>query len=105
MLSIRPRTPCRIVALLLICMTVGALIACQIHINPLDHGHAIPSQSHPSSAAHSFFDLSCMGMVVVLPTLVIFASFLFHLLHTTPLVLKHTVLAFLPFVPPRYTTC
>ena len=97
--------PCKarlIVALLLICLSIGAVIVCQVHTVPLDHEHAMPSHSHPDSSAHSLFDFSCMGMAAVLPTIVIFAALLFHRVHTIPLVLKHAVLAFPPFIPPRH---
>jgi hypothetical protein len=99
-----PRKARQIVALLLICMAVGAAIACQVHTTPLDQGHAMPGQSHPSSSAHSLLDFSCIGMAAVLPTIVIFTSFLFHVWHATPLVLSPAVLAFLPFIPPRQIT-
>jgi len=102
-LSIASRKTCPIIALLLICVTVGAVIACQVHITSSGHGHAVPSKSHSSSSAHSSLDFSCVGMAAVLPMAVIFASLVFHVLHVTPLVLKYVVLAFPPFIPPRYT--
>ena len=104
MLSIIPCTPRQVVTLLLICMTIGAVMACQVHITPLDQRHAIPGKSHPSTSAHSGLDFSCMGMAAVLPALVIFASLLFHVLYATPLVLKYAVFVFPPFIPPRYIT-
>lgn len=103
-LSLMPRTTCQIVTLLLICMIVVAVIACQVHITPFDQGHAMPGKSHASTSAHSGLDFSCMGMAAVLPTIVIFASLLFQVVHTTPLVLKYAVFVFPPFIPPRHTT-
>jgi len=103
-LSLMSRTTCQIVTLLLICMTVVAVIACQVHIAPFDQGHAIPGKSHASTSAHSGLDFSCMGMAAVLPTIVIFASLLFHVVHATPLVLKYVVFVFPPFIPPPSTT-
>jgi hypothetical protein len=88
----------------LICLPVLAAIACQVHTVPLDHEHAMPSHSHPDSSAHSLFDFSCMGMAAVLPAIVIFAALLFYIVHAMPLVLKHAVLAFPPFIPPRHLT-
>jgi len=95
----------QIVALLLICMAVGAVIACQVYTTPLDQGQAMPSQSDANSSAHSLLAFSCMGMAAVLSTLVIFAWFLFHVLYTTPLVLNPAVLVFPPCIPPRNITC
>lgn len=94
----------QIVALLLICMAVGAVIACQVYTTPLDQGQAMPSQSDANASAHSLLAFSCMGMAAVLPMLVIFAWLLFHVLHTTPLVLNPAVFVFPPFIPPRNTT-
>ena len=102
MLSAVPHNARQTVALLFICIAVGAGLACQVHTMALDHGHAIPSTSHHSSSPHSLLDFSCM--TAVLPTLVIFASLLSRVLQITPPVLKHTVLVFPPFIPPRQTT-
>jgi hypothetical protein len=88
------------VALLLICIAVGAGLACQVHTRVHDHGHALPSTSHHSSSPHSLLDFSCM--TAVLPTLVIFASLFSGVFYATPRVLKHTGLVFPPFVPPRH---
>jgi len=85
-------------------MTVGAVMACQGHSTPLDQEHALPATSHPSTSAHSGLNFSCMGMTAVLPTIVIFASLLFHVLYATPLLLKYAVIVFPPFIPPRYIT-
>ena len=104
MLFIVPGKARQITALLLIGLAIGAGFACQIHTTPLDHGHATASTSHSSTAGHSLLDFSCLSMAAVLPTLVIFASLLFQVLHAPPLALKHTVLAFPPFIPPRSTT-
>jgi hypothetical protein len=93
-----------IVALMLICLPVVAAIACQVHTMPSDHKHAMPSQSHPSSSGHTFLDFSCMGMAAILPTIVIFAAILCHMAHARLLLLKHTVFAFPPFIPPRRLT-
>jgi hypothetical protein len=79
-------------------------MVCQIHTTPHDHEHTQPSHSHASSSAHSLLDLSCLGVVAVLPTLVLLAALRFQMLCVTPLLLKHTVLAFPPFIPPRQTT-
>src|SRR2546428_3074839 len=99
-----PRKACQIVALLLIGVAACAAIACQVHLTPSDHGHAVPSKSHSSASAHASLDFSCTGLVAVLPTAVIFVAFILQMLHVTPFVLKYAVLAFPPFIPPRSTT-
>lgn len=94
----------QILALLLIGLAVGAWFACQIHTPPLAHEHATSSTSHAHSSASSLLDFACMGMAAILPTLVILASFLFQVLYAPSLMVKHTLLAFPPFVPPRHIT-
>jgi hypothetical protein len=89
-------------ALLLICIAIGAGLACQVHTTALDHGHALPGTSHHGSSPHSLLDFSCM--TAVLPTIAIFASVLSGVFHATPLVLKHTGLVFPPFIPPRHSS-
>jgi hypothetical protein len=64
----------------------------------------VPSTSHSSSAAHAGLDFSCMGLTAVLPTAVLFAAFISQVLPVTPLMRKYAVLAFPPFIPPRYPT-
>jgi hypothetical protein len=64
----------------------------------------MPGKSHASSPAHASIDFSCIGMAAVLPTAMFFAAFIFQVLPGTPFVLKYTVLAFPPFIPPRYLT-
>jgi hypothetical protein len=97
-----PRNVRLLIALGLLCIFMGAVLACQVHTVPLDHEHTMPGHSHSSSAGHALLDFSCMGMAAVLPTIVFFAALLFHIVHATPLVLKHAVLAFPPFIPPRH---
>lgn len=104
MLSMIPRKTCHIVALLLIWVVACAAVACQVHSTPSDHGHAMPGKSHASSPAHASLDFSCIGMAAVLPTAVLFAAFIFQVWSATPLVRKYAVLAFPPFIPPRYLT-
>src|SRR5262245_58530524 len=96
-----PRKAQSIVALLLVLITVGAVIACQIHTTAIDHQHAMPARSHHSSSTHALFDFSCIGMAAVLPMVVLFTSLFFHVLYATLLVLKHAGLIVSPFVPPR----
>lgn len=102
--SMVPGKARQILALLLISVAVGAGFVCQVHTTPLDHGHATPSPSHSHSSGHALLDFSCIGMAAILPTLVIFASFLVSVLHATPLRLQRSVFAFPPFIPPRPTT-
>jgi hypothetical protein len=99
-----PRKTHYIIALLLICVVACAAIACQVHSTPSDHGHAMPSKSHASSPAHASLDFSCIGMAAVLPTAMLFAAFIFHVLPVTLFVLKYAVLVFPPFIPPRDLT-
>ena len=100
-----PRKACLIVALLLICLPVVAAIACQAHTVQHDHEHAMPGHSHPGSSVPPLLDFSCISMAAVLPTIVMLASLLFHMVLARPMVLKHTVLAFPPFIPPRRLSC
>jgi hypothetical protein len=79
-------------------------MACQVHTTLLNHEHAMPSTSHSSVSAHSLLDFACMGMAAVLPTVLLFAVLLLQVLHATPLMLKHTVLVFPPFIPPASTS-
>ena len=81
-----------------------AIVVCQTHLTLFEHEHATPSQSHADSAAHSLLDFSCTGMAAVLPTVVMFALVMFHMLHTLFLVLHPAAPVFPPFVPPRHTT-
>lgn len=104
MRSMVPGTARQILALLLISFAVGAGFVCQVHTTPFDHDHATPGTSHSHSSASALLDFTCIGMAAILPTLVIFASFLAYVLHTTPLKLQRPVFAFPPFIPPRLTT-
>lgn len=99
-----PRKTLPLIALLLICVTVGVVMACQVHITPSGHNHDVPGKSHSSSSAHASLDFSCMGLAAVLPMAMMFASLVFYALRVTPAVLKYTVRAFPPFIPPRSTT-
>jgi hypothetical protein len=89
-------------AVLLACVVLTAIVVCQVHMTRLDHGHTTHSQAN--SAAHDFLDFSYMGMAAVLPTVIMFASLLFSVLHPPLLRLHPTVLVLPPFVPPRHTT-
>ena len=90
-------------ALLLIGVAIGAGFACQVHTAPLEDGHPTPSASHSHASAHALLDFSCIGMAAILPTVVMFASFLFHILDASSLMLKRSVFAFPPYIPPRPT--
>lgn len=97
-----PRKTYQIVALLLVCLAVGATLACQIHLAPFDHEHAVPDTYPTGSAAHAALDFSCA--VAVLPVMLVFLSCFFVTFHATPRLLKRTVPVFPPFIPPRYPT-
>jgi hypothetical protein len=90
--------------LLVACLALAAIVACQVHTTLPDHAHAHPIQSHADASAHDFLDFSCMGMTAVLPTVILFASLLFYVLHPLSLGLHPAVLVLPPFVPPRHTT-
>jgi hypothetical protein len=92
------------IALFVACVVLTAIVVCQVHTTRPDHEHATPPQSHANSAAHAFLDFSCTGMAAVLPTVIIFASLLFYVLHPPLLGLHPTVLVLPPFIPPRHTT-
>jgi hypothetical protein len=91
-------------ALLVAGVVLTAIVMCQVHTARPDHEHATHSQSHANSAAPDFLDFACMGMAAVLPTVIIFASLLFYVLHPSLLGLHPAVLVLPPFVPPRHTT-
>lgn len=94
----------QILVLLLIGLAVGAGFACQVHTISHDHGQTTPNTSHSHASASSLLDFACIGMAAILPTLVMLTSFLFQVLHAPPLMVKRTVLAFPPFIPPRPIT-
>jgi hypothetical protein len=94
----------QILALLMACFALTAIVVCQVHTVLPDHEHATHSQSHANSAAHDFLDFSCMGMAAVLPTVIMFASLLFCVLPPPLLGLTPAVLVLPPFIPPRHTT-
>ena len=94
-----PRKAYQIIALLLVCMAVGATFACQIHLEPSSHEHEKPDMHPTASATHSGPEFSCT--VAVLPVMMVFLSWSFVALHATPRVFKHTVPVFPPFIPPR----
>jgi hypothetical protein len=91
------------VVALLIVMAVSAVVGCQLHHGSLADAHATSTGHRHTSSTPSLGDfLTCL--IAVLPITVMLALFLFSVLHTMPLVLKHAVLVFPPFIPPRYTT-
>jgi hypothetical protein len=91
-------------AVLVACAVLTAIVVCQVHTTLPDHEHATHSHSHAQSAAPDFLDFACIGMTAVLPTVIMFASLLFSVLHPPLLGLHPAVLALPPFVPPRHTT-
>lgn len=105
MLAVFPRKAYAIVALLLISMAIGAMLACRVHTTPLDysgHGHERPEESHHNSSAHSLPDFACRGMTAVLPLMVTIAVLLFQRFHSAPLLVKRVLIVSPPFIPPRY---
>lgn len=99
-----PRTIRQVIALLSVFLIVGAVMVCQVHTTAPDHGHAVPHTSHASPSPHSLLDFSCLGLAAVLSVIMTFTLCLFQMLYATPLVLKHAVLIFPLFIPPRPTT-
>jgi hypothetical protein len=91
-------------ALLVACVVLTAIVVCQIHTTRPDHEHTTHSQNHANSAAHDFLDFFCTGMAAVLPTMIMFAPFLFYVLDTPWLRLNPAGLVLPPFVPPRPAT-
>lgn len=104
MLAMIPRKVRQMIALWLICVAVGAVIACHMHPVSPEHSHAMPGESHHSSSGYPLLDFACIGMAAVLPTVVIFALLLFQALQTPWLGLKHAGRHPLPFVPPRQSS-
>ena len=106
MLAVFPRKAHAAIALLLIFMAIGAMVACDLHTTPLghsDHGHEGTGKSHHSSSAHSLPDFACLGMTAVLPLVVAIAVLLFQGFHAAPLFVKLTLIVSLLFIPPRYS--
>src|SRR5918998_1767758 len=101
-LSFVPHKIWQMMVLLLVCMAIGIGFACQVHPPAHDHAHAIPGTSHHSSSSHASLDFFCI--LAVLPTVVSFGSLFLGVLHATPLVVNHTLLVSLPFIPPRQAT-
>ena len=105
MLAVLPRKAHAMVALLLISMAIGAMIACHVYTTPLDHGgheHESHGKSHHNSSAHSLLDFACRGMAAVLPLLVTIAALLFQRFHAEPLSVKIALIVSPLFIPPRY---
>ena len=90
----------QLMALLLICMALGATLVCQVHATSAEHEHAVPDKGHAHPSAHSGLDLSCM--LAVLPTVVILALFRFQISYVILLTLKTTAVVLPPFIPPRH---
>jgi hypothetical protein len=106
-LAVFPRKAHAIIALLLISMAIGAMMACDVHTIPLDHSehrHEMPGENHHSSSAHSLLDFACLGMAAVLPLAVIIAVLLFQGFHAAPLWVKLPLIVSSLFIPPRYPT-
>lgn len=93
----------QLVALLLICMTVGGALACQVRILSLHQAHAMPDkhQHHADTSAPTGHSLICC-MTAVLPTSLMLALRLVSVPHATSLVFNTTAPVVLPFIPPRY---
>jgi hypothetical protein len=100
-LSLVPHKARQMMVLLLIFMAIGIGFACQVHPPAHEHGHG-PGTSHHSSSSHTSFDFACL--LAVLPAVMSFASLLLGVFQATPLVVNHTLLVSLPFIPPRRAT-
>ncbi len=104
MLAVFPRKAHAIIALLLISMAIGAMVACDVHTIPLghsEHGHEMPGENDHSSSAHSLLDFACLGMTAVLPLAVTIAALLFQGFHAASLFVKLTLIVSPFFIPPR----
>ena len=94
-----PHKARQMMVLLLVGMAIGIGFVCQVHPPAHEHGHATPGTHHHSSSSHASLDVSCI--LAVLPTVVSLASLFLSVLHAAPLVVTHTLLVSLPFIPPR----
>ena len=103
MLSVMPRKAHQVVAMLLVCVALGAIVVCQFHMTPSDHGHDAPGTHHPTPSAHSMLDSSCL--MAVLPAIIFIAFLVFFPFYAAPLWLKHAPPTFPPFIPPRHAAC
>jgi hypothetical protein len=91
--------------LLLVCMTAIMVIACQVHTSGSAHEHAIPS-SHPGSHNASRQSAGVMPcMIAVLPGVALCIIFTYFWFPLTLVTWHYVTLVFLPFIPPRHTTC
>ena len=93
------RSARQVLAMLLICMAVMAVITCQLHVAPDAHDHAASPGHHHSPSSHASGDMPCV--TGVLSTMMFFTSVLFVFFHIAPLLVPNTLITFPPFRPPR----
>ena len=95
-----PSKALMIVALILACLAMTSVIACQFHVGPSPHDSAQPSEHHKRSTTHTTVDTACLIAVLssVMPLLVFLSVFLFAM----PLLRKYDASVLLPFIPPRH---
>ncbi len=100
MQAMMSRRSCKIIAIVLFSLSIGAVLACHIHTTPLGHQHDIPGQHQSDASAFSFPSMSCVA--AILPVMLVFLVVLFQLPYDISLMLNHTTPTSLFFVPPRH---
>jgi hypothetical protein len=97
--SVFLREPWKMMVLLLACLAIVAVVACQFHAAPPDHEETVPSGHHHPSSPHLTLDLHCL--IAVLPLLVFPALFSRFALYVIDLLAHPTAPVFPPFMPPE----
>jgi hypothetical protein len=86
----------------LVCLAITTVVACQVHVGPLVHAHAAPSEHHEPSTPHSTGDLTCLPAVLTSVILLPILLSMLFVSHVVVLSLASPV--FPPFIPPKYAT-
>lgn len=104
MFTVRRRKTFVILALLLVCTIVAALLECQVHAeSSADEHTAAPGQatpmSHHGSSPHVMGQGLCL--IAVLPTTIPLVWSVFARFHLSRRLVSVTSFALPPFIPPR----
>lgn len=91
---------CTMLAMVLVCLAVTTVVACQVHVGPLAHDHAASSEHHEPSTPHSTADFTCL--LAVLPSVILLPTLLWMLFVSHAVLLRLASPAFPPFIPPKY---
>ncbi len=89
-----------VLAIVLVCLAFATAVACQVHVGPLAHEHAAPSEHHEPSTPHSTGDVTCL--LAVLPSLILLPTLLGILFVSYAVLFRLLPPVFPPFIPPKY---